>query len=324
MVGRRKNRRNYSMAKIIQNIPFVEPFTIDKSTSTNLDKKWESYLEEFELFITASGVTENKQKTALLLHLGGKDLREIYKTVKAETDTYNDAKQKLSTYFNPKKNITYERFIFKSASQEVGESCSSYITRLKTLAETCDFEGQVNIEIRDQFIFTCRSTTLKKKLLQQENLTLEKLLEIGRNKELSQKQATEISNTKSSDTTEEEYVNKFNQPRSHSNKQRQTRQSFDRNPEYKTCFKCGGEFTTDHQRSCIAKGKSCYNCGKLNHLSKVCRTKRTDKTVKDRHIRNINERNFSHTLSQNRSISLVTSMQQSRAKNVLLPHPFTS
>ena len=130
-------------------------------------------------------------------------------------------------------------------------------------------------------------------LLQQENLTLEKLLEIGRNKELSQKQATEISNTKSSDTTEEEYVNKFNQPRSHSNKQRQTRQSFDRNPEYKTCFKCGGEFTTDHQRSCIAIGKSCYNCGKLNHLSKVCRTKRTDKTVKDRHIRNINDKSDS-------------------------------
>ena len=115
-----------------------------------------------------------KQKTALLLHLGGKDLRQIYKTVKAETDTYNDVKQKLSRYFNPKKNVTYERFIFKSASQEVGESCSSYITRLKTLAETCDFEG--NNEIRDHFVFTCRLTTLKKKLLQQENLTLEKLL----------------------------------------------------------------------------------------------------------------------------------------------------
>ena len=97
----------------MQNIPFVGSFTIDKSTSTHLDKKWKSYLEEFQLFITASGVTENKQKTALLLHLGGKDLRGIYyKTVKAETDT------------------------------------------------------------------------IKKKLLQQENLTLEKLLEIGRNKEL--------------------------------------------------------------------------------------------------------------------------------------------
>ena len=84
----------------------------------------------------------------------------------------------------------------------------------------CYFEGQVNN------IFTCRSTTLKKKLLQQENLTLtlEKLLEIGRNKELSQKQATEISNTKSSDTTEEEYVNKI---ATNSDKHRQ---SFGRNP----------------------------------------------------------------------------------------------
>ena len=68
----------------MQNIPSVEPFLVDKSITTNLDKKWNSYVDEFELFIVASGVTDKKQKLALLLHLGGKDLREIYKTVKEE------------------------------------------------------------------------------------------------------------------------------------------------------------------------------------------------------------------------------------------------
>ena len=76
-MGRRRKVNGDNMAKLMQNIPFVEPFVIDKSTSTNLDKKWKSYLEEFELFTTASGVTEQKQKVALLLHLGGKDLREV-------------------------------------------------------------------------------------------------------------------------------------------------------------------------------------------------------------------------------------------------------
>ena len=50
------------MAKVMQNIPCLEPFIIDKSTSTNLDRKWLSYLEEFELFITASGLSEQNQK----------------------------------------------------------------------------------------------------------------------------------------------------------------------------------------------------------------------------------------------------------------------
>ena len=50
------------MAKVMQNKSCVEPFIIDKSTSTNLDRKWLSYLEEFELFITASGVSKNKKQ----------------------------------------------------------------------------------------------------------------------------------------------------------------------------------------------------------------------------------------------------------------------
>ena len=189
----------------MQNIPSVEPFLVDKSITTNLDKKWNSYVDEFELFIVASGVTDKKQKLALLLHLGGKDLREIYKTVKEENDEYASVKEKLTNYFRPKKNITYERYVFKSTTQNPDESTASYLTRLKSVAENCDYGTNAKSEIRDHFIFTCLSTSLKKKLLLEDNLTLEKLLSIGLNKELSEKQATEISGTK----TDFENVNKL-------------------------------------------------------------------------------------------------------------------
>ena len=66
----------------MSNIPTVEPFIINRETTTNLEKEWTLYLDEFELFLLASGITDNRQKVALLLHLGGKDLREIYKTLK--------------------------------------------------------------------------------------------------------------------------------------------------------------------------------------------------------------------------------------------------
>ena len=56
----------------------MEQFFIDKSTTTNLDKQWRDYIREFELIIQALGITDGKQKLALLLNLSGKDLREIY------------------------------------------------------------------------------------------------------------------------------------------------------------------------------------------------------------------------------------------------------
>ena len=117
------------------------------------------------------------------------------------------------------------------------------------------------------------------------------MLEIGRNKELSQKQATEISENRQLETTDKEFVNKFNQNRSHSNQQLQTRPSSNRNQSNMTCFKYGGTFSSDHQKSCVAIGRVCYNCGKMNHLSNVCRSSKPTDTARNRQVRNINDNN---------------------------------
>ena len=133
---------------------------------------------------------------ASLLHLGRKDLHEIYKTPKEQADTSDAVKQKLSVYFKPKESDTYKRYKFRDSKSERRESSVNYITRLKSLVTTCDFQDDtINDEIRDQFIFTCQSVKLKKFLLQEENLSLDKMTEIARNKELSDKQATEIADT---------------------------------------------------------------------------------------------------------------------------------
>ena len=57
----------------------------------------------------ATGDTQEAQKKALLLHLAGKDIKEIYKTLKGnDTDQYIAMCEKLDQHFKPKKNITYE------------------------------------------------------------------------------------------------------------------------------------------------------------------------------------------------------------------------
>ena len=93
------------MAKVISNLPGVEQFIINEIDATNLDKQWETWKEDFELYLIATGVTQDAQKKALLFHLAtGKNVKEIHKTLKGnDTDQYNAIREKLDQYFKPKK-----------------------------------------------------------------------------------------------------------------------------------------------------------------------------------------------------------------------------
>ena len=106
------------MATAVLNLPSIEAFSIDNSGSLNLSKRWTRYKEDFEFYLTASGVTQDKQKLALLLHLGGHELREVYHSVKGEAENYSSVIGKLDNYFIPKKNITFERYVFKQATRQ--------------------------------------------------------------------------------------------------------------------------------------------------------------------------------------------------------------
>ena len=48
------------------------------------------------------------------------------------------------------------------------------------MAETCEYEN-LNTEIKDQFIMSCKSERMREKLLLEQDLTLTKLADICRN-----------------------------------------------------------------------------------------------------------------------------------------------
>ena len=71
-----------NMAKAISNLPGIEQFIINENGTISIDKRWEIWRVDFELYQMATGVTQEAQKKALLLHLAGKDIKEIYKLLK--------------------------------------------------------------------------------------------------------------------------------------------------------------------------------------------------------------------------------------------------
>ena len=116
------------MARALNNIPAIESFVVERSKTTNLSKKWDTWKEDFTLFVTASGITNVEQKLALFLHMAGKQVKEIYRTMATAGEMYENMITKLDDYFTPKKNLTYERYIFKKTEQLVSEDSITYIT----------------------------------------------------------------------------------------------------------------------------------------------------------------------------------------------------
>ena len=67
------------------------------------------------------------------------EVQDIFETFADQGTSYAQAVAKLSEYFQPKKNISYERHVFHKAKQQSEETIDNYVVRLSKLAISCEF-----------------------------------------------------------------------------------------------------------------------------------------------------------------------------------------
>ena len=109
--------------------------------------------------------------------------------------THMAAMDGLNNHFEPKKNVVFERHVFRQAMQGTNESSIHFVTRLRKLATTCEFANP-NSEIRDEFIDKCSPNRLRRRLLQEPNLTLENVVKQVEAMELPKSKQLLCSQTK--------------------------------------------------------------------------------------------------------------------------------
>mgnify|MGYP001799794134 CR=1 FL=1 len=56
-------------------------------------QRWEKWIRSFELFASATGCKDDKQKRHLLLHTAGPEVHHIFFTLVETGENYKDAKQ---------------------------------------------------------------------------------------------------------------------------------------------------------------------------------------------------------------------------------------
>ena len=173
-------------------IPQIAPFTPD-SDPTSVAQRWKRWSDRFDNLVVAMNVSDNKRKKALLLHLAGESVLDVFEGLvlpeipddadPAVTNAYTVAKDALNNHFNPKKNVEFERY----TKQQTYENIDAYHARLHTLSKYCEFPN-ADAEIKSHVIQTCQSTRLRRRALTDATLTLQALIDLGRSMETSERQ----------------------------------------------------------------------------------------------------------------------------------------
>ena len=107
---------------------------------------------------------------------------------------------------------------------------------------------------------------MREKLLLEQVLTLAKLVDICQNTKSVKFQAKERD-----DGNKESVLSNRKPPKRFGKRNLVKPQNIE-----KAYYICGEKYQKGHKDNCKAIGKTCYNCGKTNHLQNVCRSKRKE------------------------------------------------
>lgn len=158
---------------------FVKP--IDFSGSTNLSSNWKTFKSQFNIFKIAKGYSKmsEEEQIANMLVLMGSDSTRIYEqfeftvTATGTNKTLDNVIAMFDNYFEPVKNVIYERVKFNQLIQEPNQSIHQFIIALQTQAKLCDYGGTIVEElIRDRIVVGVRDKNLREYLIDIENLDL--------------------------------------------------------------------------------------------------------------------------------------------------------
>ncbi|XP_063891821.1 uncharacterized protein LOC110374139 [Helicoverpa armigera] len=277
----------------------LKSLQISSDSTNNNAEAWKRWWQQLELYLLATGLDKapEKRKIAILLHLIGEKGLNIFNTfnLTIEKTTLAEVKSKFQNFFEPRRNITMCRHMFFTRKQQKSESIEGFLADLENKSQDCEFGTLRESLIRDIFIANLHMDLahVRQRLLQEPDLTYQKMRELARTLIVAQQDAEKI--VSSSNVEKSENVRR----RSRSRGDRRQRASpvgqqgsgagKSPNPERRsrTCSRCG----QSHRYKCPAQGVKCRSCKSFGHFAKYC--------FKNKNISHLESFNSSHSHNNN-------------------------
>ena len=136
------------------------------------------------LIINEENANNKQRRRALLLHLTGPDVQDIFSALPdtGYVKDYKKAVETLNVYFVPRVDTTYAQHSFRQLSQAPRENTRQFATRLRRAEKDCGYGAEIDNQIRDEIPCKCTNTYMKRELLEEGiGLTLARALEIAEN-----------------------------------------------------------------------------------------------------------------------------------------------
>ena len=201
---------------------------------------------------------------------------EVYPYVE-DAESYEDVVAALKRTFIKRKNNVYARHLLVSRRQGPEETIAEYLQALKHLAKECSFTDVTADQFRDQlirdsFINGLSSTFIRQRLLENDELTLDRAYDMADNLDMAYKQSLSIEKSThlyNAVITERPFTAKgrveelkevvaMNQPTLSSTKKQ------------KQCYFCGGPIHAS-RRLCPAKNEINSNICNINIVRLHCK-----------------------------------------------------
>jgi hypothetical protein len=220
--------------------------------------------------------TENPEyQVALFLSVAGPDALEIFNGLDLSEDEKKNLKviiEKFDRFAVGETNEIYERYQFYTREHKDNENIETYIASLRILAQSCGFcECARSNLIRDRIVIGIRDNTVRKRLLREKKLTLTTCIEICKAAEATKDYAKQIDRPDLSQYAESETVNRLQN--SFRKDTLDKKDEFMNRTMIKDCHFCGGSHERNKEK-CPAYGQQCRKCGRNNHFSKACKSKK--------------------------------------------------
>ncbi|XP_062541083.1 uncharacterized protein K02A2.6-like [Armigeres subalbatus] len=253
---------------INSSIPFPAPLKLDGNMKENVD----NFRDSFDIYLIASGLElrDERVKIATFKAALGLEARKIFNLwplTPQESNTVGACLRSLSKYMVPQKDVKLARYEFFQCRQQPAsedheaESVMHFINRARELVKDCNFGNLEDEMLRDSIITGILDTNLKKRFIEQPNLT----------------SAMVIAQCQTEEATRLEMVrhNWLQPTTTHSvNK-------LDSKKMEKKCTFCGKGYHVK-LAECPARGALCNYCNQRNHFAVVCRKKKEDQLRQSR------------------------------------------
>ena len=162
----------------------------------------------------------------------------------------------LAQYARGQINESVEHHHLYKRRQQSGERFDDFYTDLRELSHNCGFCSPcLQKVLRDCIVLGVQSDDLRRTLLAEHSLTLDKAVQSCRNDEAASLHQSSLS----------DHV-------PHVGKVEKSPGPTDTRPSPQSCQFCGGPPHARH--SCPANGRKCNKCGVLGHFAKVCRSEK--------------------------------------------------